>query len=110
MFYDETCAIYAPTLTLVDGEERSTLAAVETGVPCAFYGPGNSYAPGRFGQRQGTEAYTLVLPGHKASLAVKGRTVEINGDRYLVESVQVNRFPGGPADNAECRISQIENA
>lgn len=109
-FYDETCAIYAPSVAIVDGEERETLAAVATGVPCAFYSPANSYAPGRFGQRQGSEGYTLVLPGYKADLAAKGRAVDVGGQRFVIESVQVNRFPGGPADNAECQLSQLENA
>ena len=106
LFFDETCSIYSPTATTTDGEQVTTLALAEASVPCAFYGPSNSYAPGQFAQNQGTEAYTLVLPGSKASLAVKGRTVDVAGLRFVIDSVQVHKIPSGAADNAECRLSQ----
>lgn len=105
-FFDESCSIYAPTVTTTDGEQVTALALVEASVPCAFYGPANSFAQGQFAQNQGTEAYTLVLPGSKAALAAKGRTVDVAGLRFVIDSVQVHKIPSGAADNAECRISQ----
>lgn len=110
MFYDETCTVKAPALIVSDGEQVSTTVTVESGVPCAFYSPGNSYGSGRFAQRQGTASYVLVLPGGKADLAVAGRFAVVNGGTYVIESVQVHRYPSGIADNAECSLSQAANA
>jgi hypothetical protein len=110
MFYDESCTIQSPTVSTTDGEQRETFATVESSVPCAFYGPGNAYGHGDYAQRQGTEGYTLVLPGHKSSLAAKGRKVIVGGLAFLIDSVQVHKVPSGVPDNAECRLTQLPNA
>ena len=109
-FFDETCSVYAPTVVTTDGEQVTTLALVEAAVPCAFYGPSNAYQRGDFAQNQGTEGYTLVLPGSKASLALKGRTVEVGGLRLMIDSVQVHKALSGYPDNAECRLTQRPHA
>jgi hypothetical protein len=110
MFYDETCTVSSSSVTTTDGEQRETFVTVEASVPCAFYGPGNAFDHGDFAQRQGTEGYTLVLPGAKSSLAVKGRRVTVGGLNFLIDSVQVHKIPSGVPDNAECRLTQLPNA
>jgi hypothetical protein len=110
MFFDESCTIQSPAVSTVDGEQREIFTTVEASVPCAFYGPGNSYGHGDFAQRQGTEGYTLVLPGYKSSLAAKGRKVVVSGMEFIMDAVQVHKVPSGFPDNAECRLTQIPNA